>query len=245
MTRAEYLVMEHADGGDLRGCVNARLKAATNAGVNAGSVMSAKEVRTVAARMLAALAFMHKRSIWHRDLKLDNILLVSRVALDASAPAFTRGHGDPCSAKLADLGHAKLTSAGDATHSMNRGTAAYWAPEQAPQDGAPPKNSDTAKTDIWALGVTLVALMSQSYPFGNVCGRDAQYLQSLIDLKQRIMSGRTMLSNADIARLQQNYPPGAFELLHKMLDLHPAERPTAQQALSFSWFEGLSVEQLV
>ena len=239
--RAVYVVMEHAEGGDLFKMVNARCAArhaAPPPAAGACSVVSSDEARAVAFRALSALAFLHGRGLWHRDVKLDNLLTTARVGAGDARP-FARHTGDPRSVKLADLGHAKATRAASESPTGGRGTAAYWAPEQSRGEGAPPRGSDTDKTDVWALGVTLWALMLQSYAFGTVPdSRAPNYHAELTALKQRIIGGAPQLTPQQATQLQRDYPPQATRLLERMLAYDPAARPTVAEALAHEWLAG-------
>lgn len=97
-----------------------------------------------------ALHFAHERGIIHRDIKPANILL------DRSDQPF-----------LADFGIARQTrtKVSEALEGQVVGTARYMSPEQA--DG---KISATdARSDIYALGVTMFEMLTGETPFrGNV-----------------------------------------------------------------------------
>jgi len=58
-----YLVLELADGGDLLEYIN-----------NKGSLRE-NDVRGMFCQLLATVAYCHKESVAHRDLKCENILL--------------------------------------------------------------------------------------------------------------------------------------------------------------------------
>jgi serine/threonine protein kinase len=92
--------------------------------------------------LLTAIARLHDRGIVHRDIKLENLILV-----------------EPGRVKLADFGLAEVLAPGAKMRSR-RGFYRYWAPEvilAKPQD---------AKVDVWALGVCLLACLTGAFPFG-------------------------------------------------------------------------------
>ncbi|KAI9218584.1 kinase-like domain-containing protein, partial [Blastocladiella britannica] len=88
-----------------------------------------------------ALAYMHDRNIVHRDLKLENILLVSR----------TR----PYTIKLSDFGMSMILPSADTRIDSRCGSEEYAAPELIMLTGSAfaPKPAD-----MWAAGVILYAL---------------------------------------------------------------------------------------
>ncbi|RMG10367.1 MAG: serine/threonine protein kinase [Planctomycetota bacterium] len=97
----------------------------------------------------AALAYVHQRRIYHRDLKPHNILLDQR----------TR----PWRAVLIDFGLVTEHLAGDKDKGLILGTPSYMPPEQAqPRGGHGPIN---ATSDIYALGATLYFFLTGRAPF--------------------------------------------------------------------------------
>ena len=98
------------------------------------------------------LAYMHRRGVYHRDLKPENIL-IQRIR---NPP----GHGSPhygFACKIADFGLAtdKLFC------QEASGTIPYLAPEMI--SGPPPYN--TAKGDIFAVGVILLEMLLSEIPW--------------------------------------------------------------------------------
>jgi hypothetical protein len=118
----------------------------------AGTKLAPVRAAEIAAATADALEHAHQQEVVHRDLKPRNIML------DAA--------GEP---HLLDFGLAKqsaaeftITSAGDIL-----GTPAYMAPEQARGEAS---NAD-ARTDVYALGVTLYEMLTGRRPFeGNFRG---------------------------------------------------------------------------
>ncbi|EGX96674.1 Serine/threonine-protein kinase [Cordyceps militaris CM01] len=91
-----------------------------------------REARTIFHQVLQALSYLHSKGITHRDVKPDNILIITR---------------EPIHAKLADFA---LSS--NAKRPMTVcGTERYTAPEVY----RPPY---TAKVDIWSVGVMVMEL---------------------------------------------------------------------------------------
>jgi fused-like protein len=99
-------------------------------------------VRSVAAQLTAALAYLHSAGIMHRDLKPQNVLI-----------------GSNGTVKLADFGFAReLGSSADLMSSI-KGTPLYMAPEMFSVSRYSPNS------DVWGLGVLLFELAAGRPPF--------------------------------------------------------------------------------
>ena len=100
-------------------------------------------VLRVGARLAEALAHAHALGVVHRDIKPANVLV----------------HWPDDIVKLADFGLARTADAQATRTGLLLGSPGYMAPEQLA--GAVPD----ARTDFYALGVTLFQLLSGRLPF--------------------------------------------------------------------------------
>ena len=93
-------------------------------------------------QIIEGLGYIHSKSILHRDIKLDNILLdgLGRV-------------------KIADFGVSKLVQRGEVMREQC-GTPAYIAPEIIRDQGY-----TGFKADLWSAGVVLFAMLYGTVPF--------------------------------------------------------------------------------
>ncbi|SEI47229.1 Serine/threonine protein phosphatase PrpC [Azotobacter beijerinckii] len=99
----------------------------------------------LAPRLLRALGMLHRRNILHRDIKPENLLW-----------------GEDGELRLLDFGLAYCPGLSrDEAHSLP-GTPSYIAPEAFA--GAAPD----ARQDLYAAGVTLYALLTGHYPYGEI-----------------------------------------------------------------------------
>ncbi len=155
------------------------------------------------AQIASALAAAHAASVIHRDLKPDNIMMVTRL-------------GDPDFVKVLDFGLAKIFSAASAVKTaagVLLGTPQYMSPEAC--EG---KSQVDHRTDIYALGVLLFQMMTGQLPF------DGQSMAEVL-VKQV-----TMLPPAPRA-LNPRIPPSVEQILLRCLAKPLDARFPTMQAL--------------
>lgn len=124
------LVMEYASNGDLLHFVR-----------NVGRLPE-YDTKHIFRQVLYGLAHCHCRSVMHRDIKLDNILLDAKSNI-----------------KICDFGIAKIIGRGVKTREQC-GTPAYLAPEIMNKEGY-----EAFYPDFWGLGVLLYAMLFGCVPF--------------------------------------------------------------------------------
>ncbi|KAF7793532.1 hypothetical protein EIP86_004646 [Pleurotus ostreatoroseus] len=110
-----------------------------------GIVMEEKHISRFAADVVAALSYLHKQGIAHRDVRSDNLLV--------------NGSGF---VKLADFSSAVEVNKMNPVYSGVAGVI-YW---QAPEMRSGPYNA--LKVDVWSLGATVWELAEAEPPFADV-----------------------------------------------------------------------------
>ena len=116
-------------------------------------VFSPTRALHIVAQIADALAASHERGVIHRDLKPDNIFLITR-------------DGRPDFVKVLDFGLAKLTTASGAVPAFTTdagiimGTPYYMSPEQC--EGRAELDH---RTDVYSLGVILFEMLTGHVPF--------------------------------------------------------------------------------
>lgn len=133
-----YLIMEYLQGESLK----TRLKN--------DKQVSLKEVKDFVKQVCAALEFVHKEGVIHRDLKPDNIFFHQEAGKEII--------------KLLDFGIAKLSLVSSAGESLTVtgsvfGTPQYMSPEQCEAKALDPRS------DIYSLGLILYEMISGSRPY--------------------------------------------------------------------------------
>jgi serine/threonine protein phosphatase PrpC len=104
----------------------------------------------IAQKLAKGIAALHRAGVIHRDIKPDNVVI--------QPPATREGVG----VKLIDFGVARLGQSPDALGIAEPGTPSFMAPELF--DGKP----TDAKTDQFALGVTVYRLFTAQFPYGEI-----------------------------------------------------------------------------
>lgn len=127
-----YFVMEYVKGGELFDKV-------------AKGKLKEDVARKYFQQLISAIDFCHSRGVYHRDLKLENLLLDENGNL-----------------KVSDFGLSALaeTKRQDGLLHTTCGTPAYVAPEVISRKGY-----DGSKADIWSCGVILYVLLAGYLPF--------------------------------------------------------------------------------
>ncbi|CAD7967410.1 unnamed protein product [Amoebophrya sp. A120] len=175
-------------------------------------------------QIVAAVQFLHARSILHRDLKTQNIFLHSGILAAAQQ---TQQHQNPHSAavhlvalppahyrmiKLGDFGIAKvLEGSKDYLARTQIGTPFYMSPEVF-------KNASYSyKSDIWGIGCVLYEL---------ICGKHAFGANSLNGLAVKVLKGKftPIPNNVKCSKEIQT-------LIKSLLSVNPQHRPSISEML--------------
>ena len=162
--------------------------------------------------ILNAVDALHKESICHRDLKLENIVLV----------------GDNYDIKLIDFGLSeKFIDENNQKINLNLccGTRPYQAPEMKER-----KPYDGIKVDIFSIGVMLFLLMTKKFGFDEAKVKKdivnvKQLLYKLIKEKKYDKYWELMAKYYNIKNLSQKFK----NLFLKMVAYNPDERPTIEE----------------
>jgi serine/threonine-protein kinase len=106
-------------------------------------VLSVCEALDLAIQIAQGLSAAHARNIVHRDIKPSNLIVTPDNVV-----------------KIVDFGLARVVASASATQSISlTGTLPYMAPEQILGE------SVDQRSDVWALGVIVVQMITGSHPF--------------------------------------------------------------------------------
>lgn len=198
-----YIAMEHCKGGDLYSHISSfssRKKHFTE-----------ETIRSLLRPAFQAVAQLHDRGLVHRDIKPENMLFAGEA-------------GDQL--KLCDFGSAErfsLLKGPKANAFMDFvSTAWYTAPEVF-------THKYSAQCDAWALGVTLLVLLTGPPPPLNSdqCKQDSVWLN--------MQKGKVLLPVGVSAQLR--------DLVTSLLNPRPEQRLTVREALKHEWFTGVVEEE--
>ena len=228
------------------------------------SAYSEAQAARIASQLLSALAFLHARDIVHRDVKPENILLVSN-------------DEDNLTVKLTDFGLARMlrnqdhdisstrTCAHTNTHTLTKETHGIHSPLTPPSKGrsraysrvgsdyyAAPEMSfgggkgyDSA-VDMYSLGVTLYILLCGQPPasrprcgsfiLDNDSSSEDEDSHSHSHSRDESCTDGCLDHSVDFpCKLWRHISPSAKNLVRKMLYQNPNKRIKAIDALKHDW----------
>lgn len=142
-----YMIMELCDGGDLFEYVVNNDRDETT-------------IKTIFLQILNAVEYLHDHGVYHRDIKLENILIQQ----------------DQLVCKVADFG---LATRDRYSSEFGCGSTTYLGPEHFDDDDDDEQGYyepyDTAKSDIWSLGILLLGLLFGQNPWEEATIQDPSF----------------------------------------------------------------------
>ncbi len=202
-----FLVMEYIPGPTLKQLIAQRRH------------LQAQETLEIAAQVCAVLQVAHTRGFIHRDIKPQNIMLVSNSptvgGASVSGALVSGGLGiggasSPASAillvKLTDFGIVRVAEDAGLTNSgIVLGTADYLSPEQARGEKL------TASSDLYSLGVVMFEMLTGRPPF---VGPTAV----------SIAMQHASTYPPPVHQFNANVPPALEQIVNRVLEKEPEDR---------------------
>jgi len=187
-----YFVMQFVDGPTL------------GIGALRGRQLTETRVRRLMADVAAGLAAAHRRKVYHRDIKPNNIVLDGETG---RAMVLDFGISAAYSSRRHSLGR-RLTDEG-----MYLGTPTYMSPEQGSGEDV------TGRSDVYSLGVLAFELLVGHPPFeGSPVAVMASHMKQV---------------PPRVDELRSDVSEEFATLLARCLDKTPSRRPSAQEIVHF------------
>ena len=178
-----FLVMEYIPGPTLKQLIAQRRH------------LQPQETLEIAAQVCAVLQVAHTRGFIHRDIKPQNIMLVSNGATASSLQV-----------KLTDFGIVRVAEDAGLTNSgIVLGTADYLSPEQARGEKL------TASSDLYSLGVVMFEMLTGRPPF---VGPTAV----------SIAMQHASTYPPSLRQFNANVPPSLEQIVNRVLEKEPEDR---------------------
>ncbi|KAG0123956.1 kinase-like domain-containing protein [Tuber indicum] len=195
-----YIAMEYFERGDLRRRLNKPLPEDV--------------VQRITEQVLNGLQVMHENGIAHRDLKPDNIFVVST---------------SPVWVKLGDFGISKRIH-NDTAYRSRVCTDYYAAPEVLGIDSTSETSIYTNAVDMWSLGCVVYELLQGARLFCSLGDIISYYYKKGNLLAEKLSKPTTPISET-----------GKW-LIQALVDIDPEGRPSAVKAASHVWLGGHAMD---
>jgi serine/threonine protein kinase len=202
------LVSELATGGSLHDRV-------------ASGQLQESEARLAFQQMMTAVGYCHQQNVVHRDLKLENVLLMNTE--------------DGLFLKITGFGMSKDVEIHSLAKTRGSGRSiSYMAPEMCRVSGVV---SYGMPVDIWSLGCILYIMVCGQYPFGFE-GTESEGGLAPIEILQRIRNARVQELPPNIA-----VSPELQGLFAGIFVADPDARWTLAQISQCCWYRDLTHTQ--
>ena len=156
----------------------------------------------------SGIKFLHENNIAHCDIKSDNILL---------------GKDGKC--KLSDFGSSLRINEPEDNILRTQGNIYFFPPELVEDKEKEKKTIDYKAVDIWAFGISIYTFIFKRLPFM------PENRENIVELFKEINEGNFNFNKNGISISKE-----MKELLSHILEKDPEKRYTANDIVSYSWF---------
>jgi len=216
-----WLVMDLARGGDLHNKVFDELNLSISRGDPFFPGLGQSELATkhVALQLLEGMGYMHSFGIIHRDMKLENVLIVRTYAYQGVAEEGLPVPSEVHDVKITDFGLSKNMHSAPL---MRRATAVGSPDMVAPEVL---QGMYDQSCDYWSFGVMIYAMICGEWPFSIRSNKD------LVPERHR-----EVVSSVKAGRSWQNASKEARSLIEGLLCINVSSRFSHVDCLHHAWF---------
>ena len=204
------LVMEQCLGGSLFDRLMKKMQ-------EEDETFSEKEAAIIFKQIITGLSYCHNQGICHRDLKMENILFLTK---EEDSPIKIIDFGlSTCIKKKKLVQYITGKNYGTINMDLPVGSPHYVSPEVL-------KGKYTQKCDIWSAGIILYAMLSGTFPFDGETDND---------IYKAVMKKKFVFNDKDWKNISNN----AKDLIKNML-CEEDKRYSAEQVLKHPWITKMS-----
>ena len=211
------VVMEYADGGTLLDMLHSY-----------GGIFDESTALHVFQQIVFGLRWIHEKKVSHRDIKLENIVIVS-------------GNGENPVVKLCDFGFAKCAELTSEPKTM-LGTHGMSAPEVYSRHGGVNTYYNGEKADAWSCGVVLYTMLCGQLPFGpKIVGEKFTNAELTRSVAQYVEDMNALNFVVPIETLlHKGIHKGCIDLLRKIFVISPVDRVGFEGIIEHPWFKRMT-----
>lgn len=202
-------------------CEGGELLSAIRKGRASGAVLEESWAACALRQPFQALVYLHNKGIVHKDLKVENLLLLRSIVSDDG-----RAFGRPPHVVVSDFGTAEICMRGLSSPFVARGTKVAGTPATMSPECL--QGNCSAKSDIWSMGCVMYEMFANVLPFhlsGSMADADAHQDAWLQLHKQGPKWDKLRCSTS------------AKDLCQKLLSFREVGRPNATDCLKHSWLK--------
>jgi serine/threonine protein kinase len=173
------------------------------------------QAKEITRQLCCGLIEMHRMGFAHRDLKPQNVFVMSRTPTAWDV-------------RIGDFGIAKRVQQNETALRTMTGTQAYMAPEMFPYlvDDLE-EHTYTQAVDMWALGIMLYQMLTLELAFGDQVPLHKYCKGRVAFPEATLRSGRVT--------------PMCTSFIKSLLRPLPSDRPTSEAAISHAWLHGITI----